>query len=143
MKWASNPIRELCVIPPPEPPCPGQVRAVRDGASRRYSHERWGEQGFCLAAPIVLFPPAPSAKLVSWVGIQWGADDLLFDFETCPNYQKLPKIITDLRQPRLVRKFCALLNPAPDHLQSVGFVTLTLNSIRAFCLRYLQEYVPA
>ena len=25
-----------------------------------------------------------------WVGIQWLADDLLFDFETCPNYQKLP-----------------------------------------------------
>ena len=24
------------------------------------------------------------------VGIQWRADDLLFDFETCPNYQKLP-----------------------------------------------------
>ena len=29
-------------------------------------------------------------SLLSWVGIQWRADDLLFDFETCPNYQKLP-----------------------------------------------------
>ena len=27
---------------------------------------------------------------VLWVGIQWRADDLLFDFVTCPNYQKLP-----------------------------------------------------
>ena len=69
MKWASNPIRELCVIPPPEPPCPGQVRAVRDGASRRYSYERWGEQGFNVSAPIVLFPPPPSAKLVSCVPV--------------------------------------------------------------------------
>ena len=25
-----------------------------------------------------------------WVGIQWRADVLLFDFETCSNYQKLP-----------------------------------------------------
>ena len=53
----------------PEPPCPGQVRAVRDGASRRYSYERWGEQGFNVSAPIVLFPPAPSAKLVSCVPV--------------------------------------------------------------------------
>ena len=37
-----------------------------------------------------------------WVGIQWRADDLLFDFETCPNYQKLPQIVTDLRQPRKI-----------------------------------------
>ena len=26
----------------------------------------------------------------TWVGIQWRADDVLFDFEICPNYQKLP-----------------------------------------------------
>ena len=26
-----------------------------------------------------------------WVGIQWRADDLIFDFETYPNYQKLSK----------------------------------------------------
>ena len=25
-----------------------------------------------------------------WVGILWRADDLLFDFQTCPKYQKLP-----------------------------------------------------
>ena len=24
-----------------------------------------------------------------WVGIQWRADDLIFDFDTCPNHQKL------------------------------------------------------
>ena len=35
---------------------------------------------------------------VTRVGIQWRADDLLFDFGTCPNYKKLSKIITDLRQ---------------------------------------------
>ena len=26
-----------------------------------------------------------------WVGIQWRADDLIFDFETYPDYQKLSK----------------------------------------------------
>ena len=29
-------------------------------------------------------------ELQVWVGIQWRADGLLFDFVTCPNYQKLP-----------------------------------------------------
>ena len=33
--------------------------------------------------------PRPYALRVSWDGIQWRADDLIFDFETCPNYQKL------------------------------------------------------
>ena len=28
------------------------------------------------------------------VGIQWRADDILFDFETYPNYQKLSKFST-------------------------------------------------
>ena len=32
-----------------------------------------------------------SNQLRIWVGIQWRADDLIFDFETYPNYQKLSK----------------------------------------------------
>ena len=31
-----------------------------------------------------------TVKVEYRVGIQWRADDLLFDFETCPNYQKVP-----------------------------------------------------
>ena len=32
-----------------------------------------------------------SIKRVNWVGIQWRADDLIFDSETYPNYQKWSK----------------------------------------------------
>ena len=47
-----------------------------------------------------------SPRLLSRVGIQWRADDLLFDFETCPNYQKIPQIVTDLRQPCKIYNRC-------------------------------------
>ena len=40
------------------------------------------------------------------VGIQWRADDFPFDFETCPNYQKLPEIITEIRQLHKIYNRC-------------------------------------
>ena len=68
----------LELYPPPPSPSLLPICPLRSRDRNIILHQPWN-----------LLPDWYYKKVQYWVGIQWRADDLIFDFETCPNYQKL------------------------------------------------------
>ena len=63
----------------------------RERSTARMISRLGKKMGGCVAEEkLLVVPLGRKWKFGIRVGIQWRADDLIFYFETCPNYQKMP-----------------------------------------------------